>query len=86
MAVNSGVLDGRVALVTGASSGLGARFAGVLRSAGADVVLTARGSAQFESVAGPIGAVALAGDITTVDHRQALASLIRERYGSLTFL
>ena len=86
MAVNSGVLDGRVALVTGASSGLGARFAGVLRSAGADVVLTARRSAQLESVAGPIGAVGLADDITSVDHRQALASLIRERYGRLDVL
>ena len=49
-------------------------------------MITARGSAQFESVAGPIGAVALAGDITTVDHRQALASLIRERYGRLDVL
>ena len=36
-------LDGRVALVTGASSGLGARCAAVLHAAGAELVITARG-------------------------------------------
>ena len=35
-------LTGRVALVTGASSGLGAGFAKVLAAAGAKVVLAAR--------------------------------------------
>ncbi|MDB5707482.1 MAG: short chain dehydrogenase, partial [Sphingomonas bacterium] len=36
------MLAGRVALVTGASSGLGARFAKILAGAGARVVLGAR--------------------------------------------
>jgi NAD(P)-dependent dehydrogenase (short-subunit alcohol dehydrogenase family) len=35
-------LDGRVALVTGSSTGLGAQFARVLHRAGAHVLLTAR--------------------------------------------
>ena len=35
-------LDGKVAVVTGASSGLGVSFAGALAEAGADVVLGAR--------------------------------------------
>jgi len=35
-------LDGRVALVTDASAGLGARFARVLHAAGAHVIATAR--------------------------------------------
>src|SRR6201987_5351421 len=35
-------LDGKVAIVTGASSGLGIAFAGALAEAGADVVLTGR--------------------------------------------
>jgi NAD(P)-dependent dehydrogenase (short-subunit alcohol dehydrogenase family) len=37
-------LDGRVALVTGASAGLGARFARVLHRAGAHVLATAASS------------------------------------------
>ena len=44
-------LSGRVAIVTGASSGLGARFASVLASAGADVVATARRSERLEQLA-----------------------------------
>src|SRR5262245_26274942 len=43
-------LTGRVALVTGASSGLGARFAQVLADAGASVVLVARRTEQLTAV------------------------------------
>ena len=42
-------LAGRVALVTGASSGLGAGFAVALAQAGADVVLAAAASGSTRS-------------------------------------
>ena len=49
-------LSGKTALLTGASSGLGAHFAKVLASAGAEVVLAARREAQLEQVATAIRA------------------------------
>ncbi|MDX2154953.1 MAG: glucose 1-dehydrogenase [Hyphomicrobiaceae bacterium] len=49
-------LDGEVALVTGASSGLGHHFAGVLAKSGARVVLAARRTDRLESLAGRIEA------------------------------
>ncbi len=43
-------LDGKVALVTGASSGLGVRFANVLAKSGASVVLAARRTDKLREV------------------------------------
>ena len=49
-------LNGRVALVTGASSGLGDRFARVLAAAGAEVVLLRGGEAdRLETLSNDLG-------------------------------
>ena len=59
-------LDGRVAIVTGASSGLGERFARVLAGAGAQVVVTARRLDRLERLAAELdGAVPVACDLST---------------------
>ena len=49
-------LSGQTALVTGASSGLGARFAEVLAGAGAHVILAARRQDRLQDLAGRIAA------------------------------
>jgi NAD(P)-dependent dehydrogenase (short-subunit alcohol dehydrogenase family) len=49
-------LDGQVALVTGASSGLGWRFAQVLAAAGAVVAVAGRRKERLDELAGLIGA------------------------------
>ena len=49
-------LSGQIALVTGASSGLGYRFAKVLASCGAKVAISARRKEKLESLAEEIKA------------------------------
>ncbi|MFN3937950.1 MAG: SDR family NAD(P)-dependent oxidoreductase [Gemmobacter sp.] len=72
-------LDGRRALVTGASSGIGLAAAAALAGAGAEVVLVARRQAELETAAqairqggGRAGARAL--DITDLDATAALVA------------
>jgi NAD(P)-dependent dehydrogenase (short-subunit alcohol dehydrogenase family) len=66
-------LDDRVAIVTGASSGLGARFARVLHAAGARVVVAARRVGRLEELAaGHPGMVAVRCDLADADDREAL--------------
>ncbi|MGO8960927.1 MAG: SDR family NAD(P)-dependent oxidoreductase [Streptosporangiaceae bacterium] len=86
MDTKGSLLSGRVALVTGASSGLGEQFARVLREAGADVVVTARRADRLEELAGQLSAVALAGDISSAAHRQAIAEAVSGRFGRLDIL
>jgi NAD(P)-dependent dehydrogenase (short-subunit alcohol dehydrogenase family) len=80
-------LDGRVALVTGASSGLGARFARVLHQAGATVLVTARRGERLDELATEYGEriQTMTGDITDAGHRQALADRLQS-YGRLDVL
>ena len=77
-------LDGKVALVTGASVGLGARFARVLHAAGAHVIMTARRADRLTELAHEYQTrmETLAGDITDPAHRQHLADVTRRHGGN----
>ena len=80
-------LDGKVALVTGASSGLGLRFAQVLDAAGASVVLAARRAELLAEAAAPMrDALPVAGDLRAVDAREALVAAALDRYGRIDVL
>jgi len=82
-------LDGQVALVTGASRGIGEQIALTLAAAGADVAVTARSEPALEAVAGKVRdlgrrAIAVAGDITDSDFVDRLANRVVAELGSLT--
>jgi NAD(P)-dependent dehydrogenase (short-subunit alcohol dehydrogenase family) len=63
-------LDGRVAIVTGASSGLGVRFAKVLDAAGARVVLVARRAERLKELADDLErAIPVAADLSVAEDR-----------------
>ena len=80
-------LAGRVALVTGASAGLGAWFARVLHAAGAHVIATARRADLLEGLAQHCGnrIQTIAGDIADPHHRQAVIEMLRP-HGQLDVL
>jgi NAD(P)-dependent dehydrogenase (short-subunit alcohol dehydrogenase family) len=80
-------LDGRVAVVTGASSGLGARFARVLDAAGARVVVAARRGDRLGALAAELtDALPVAIDLTEAGAPQRLVDATVERYGRLDVL
>lgn len=66
-------IDGRCALVTGASSGLGWHFAKVLSEAGAAVALLARRRDRLEELAGQIRAQGGEAFVVTADVRERAA-------------
>lgn len=84
-------LDGKVALVTGGSQGLGAFFAATLAAAGARVAVAARSVAACEGVAARIvaaggEAMPLALDVTQGGCAAAAVAAVTEKWGSLDLL
>lgn len=70
-------LDGEVALVTGASSGLGARFARVLDAVGARVAITARREEQLQEVARDLrDPIVIAADLTDEADRDRVVAAV----------
>jgi NADP-dependent 3-hydroxy acid dehydrogenase YdfG len=81
-------LTGKVALVTGASSGIGEAAARLLVSEGVRVVLVARRRERIEALAAELGpdALALTADVADAEQVAALFDQVRERFGGLDLL
>lgn len=81
-------LAGRIALVTGGSSGLGLATAKRFVVEGADVVITGRRQAELDNAVNELGASAFSvrGDVSNLSDLDRLFKTIRERHGRLDIL
>jgi NAD(P)-dependent dehydrogenase (short-subunit alcohol dehydrogenase family) len=84
-------LKGKVAVVTGASSGLGERFAEILSDAGASVALAARRTDRLKSLADRISAaggtaITVKLDVNDYDNIQTAFAEVRQKLGGTDIL
>src|SRR5579875_3471555 len=85
-------MDGKIALVTGGSKGLGRAIALELAREGAEVALCARDEGEVDAAAREIGgdvgreALGMVADVTRVDDIQRLVDATVQRFGGLDIL
>jgi short-subunit dehydrogenase len=78
-------LHGKVVIITGASEGIGARLASLLRNRGARLSLVARNARKLAAAAGPDDLV-VPGDLTESTVRHELIAKTLERHGGIDVL
>jgi len=84
-------LDGRIALITGASRGLGAAIAKRFAAEGAQLILLARNSAKLEALDDELRASGTSATLVPLDLRKfdqidGMAAALAERFGRLDIL
>ena len=79
-------MDAKIALVTGAGSGIGRAASQALHAAGYRVVLAGRRTAQLKETAGSTDMLAVPTDVSNPDSVRALFSKIKEAFGRLDLL
>jgi NAD(P)-dependent dehydrogenase (short-subunit alcohol dehydrogenase family) len=83
-----GRLDGKVAVITGATSGIGLRTAEIFVAEGAKIVIAGRRAPEGQALAGKLGAncVFRQTDVTVEDEMRALIGQAVEKFGRLDCL
>ncbi|MDO8187664.1 SDR family oxidoreductase [Conexibacter sp. JD483] len=86
MSVDPARLDGRTAIVCGASTGIGLGIAEALREAGAEVVMFAYDGEELRREAERIGGLAVVGDFTDEGDLRSLVETTLSRFGKIDIL
>ena len=83
-----GRLDGKVAVITGATSGIGLRTAEIFIAEGAKIVIAGRRAPEGEALAKKLGAACIfcQTDVTVEAQMQALIALSVEKFGRIDCL
>jgi NAD(P)-dependent dehydrogenase (short-subunit alcohol dehydrogenase family) len=79
-------LDGKTAVVTGGSSGIGYATARKIKELGAKVIITGRNPEAVDKAAGEIGAVGLVADQASLGDTDALVEFAKEELGGVDVL
>ncbi|MEV8635230.1 glucose 1-dehydrogenase [Streptosporangium sp. NPDC051023] len=85
MTHNSSRFNGKVALITGGTSGMGLATAHRLLAEGAQVIITGRDKTRLDTALEELGdrVLGIPGDATSLTDLETLTATIRDRYGRL---
>jgi len=83
-----GRLDGKVAVITGATSGIGLRTAEIFVAEGAKIVIAGRRAPEGEALAKKLGAACVfrQTDVTVEEQMRALIALAVDKFGRIDCL
>ncbi len=76
-------LAGKVAVITGATGGIGAAASRLFAAEGAQLMLVDMDAGRLEALAGEIGAAWHAGDVSDPEVNEAIAAATAERFGGI---
>lgn len=83
---NSNKLNGKVAIITGGSSGIGLATAKLFKEEGAKVIITGRNQEQLDKAANDLGVTGIKSDASNLNDITSLYEQVKEKFGNIDIL